>query len=75
MLLIDLMSWDETPGELGQNRVEEEIIITPEEVRENAAIQNQMADLFVDVMENEHIRHDVKGANQVVSSHRSDQRQ
>lgn len=57
--------------------MKEESIIAPKEIRENAAIQVQLADLFVHCLENGCIRHDVikEAPDQVVSGHNFGQRQ
>lgn len=49
---------DETPGELVARVTKLSALAFPGKVRENAAIQLQLADLFVDVLANKHIRHD-----------------
>lgn len=52
-------AWDETPGDLGARAKKLSVLVSPVEVKENAAIQTQLADLFIDELGNECIRHDV----------------
>lgn len=68
---------DETPGNLGEGATKLSDLVFPEEVKENAAIQAQLADFFVDVLENERIRHEVirEATNQVVNWYKPDPKQ
>lgn len=50
---------DEIPGQLGARATKLSALAFPEEVRENAAIQVQLVDLFVDALENKCIRPDI----------------
>lgn len=50
---------DETPGELGAKAMRLSAMAFPEEVKQNAAIQVHLANLFIDALENENNRHDV----------------
>lgn len=50
---------DETRRELGARATKLSTIALPGEIRDNAAIQMQLPDLYVDASENERIRHDV----------------
>lgn len=43
---------DDTPGELGTKAIRLSALDFPEEVRENAAIQAELVDLYVNVLKN-----------------------
>lgn len=49
---------DKTTRELGARAMKLSTMAFPEEIRENAAIRVQLADLFVNALGNERIRYD-----------------
>lgn len=49
----------ETPRELGTRATKLSALAFPEEAKENADIQAQLADLFVNALEKERIRYNV----------------
>lgn len=50
---------DETPGELGARAGKLSSLAFPEVVRDNAVMQAQLADLYVEALSDERVRHDV----------------
>lgn len=50
---------DETPENLQDIATKLSSLAIPDEVKENASIQAQLANLFTDALKNERIRHDV----------------
>lgn len=60
-------AWDYAPVELGARAMKLSLLVSPIEVKENVTIQPQLADFFIDELENERIKHDVK-----VRRHQSD---